>query len=410
MYDFLRYGIRKPRILYPDSSCDMHKWAVVACDQFSSQPEYWRAVEETVGDAPSTLRMIYPEAYLRDAPAPAEEIRRTMLEYRKTVLTREVHDFVFVRRQTHAGERLGLIAEIDLEAYDFYASSAPLIRATEGTILSRIPPRVEIRQNAVLETPHTMLLADDPERTLLEPLCNFASEKLYDFELMQGGGHISGWRISGEKAHASMQNALAALFEKARGMLFAVGDGNHSLAAARQCWLDMRARIPQSQWADHPMRYALVEICNLHGDGMAFEPIHRAIFGANEADLVLDFVLWCRGKGISVSASDDNDVAFYLLDSPVKLYNAINPLPLATLQPFLDQWVASHEGVSIDYIHGDEALAEMKQRGAAAIKLGAFDKKTLFEAVRVGGALPLKTFSMGDAQDKRYYLECRALV
>ena len=407
-----RCGLRMPEILLPGEQYDLAKWAVVACDQFTSQPDYWQRVQEFVGGAPSTLNLIYPEAWLAQGDARIETINRAMRAYERDVLTRRFEGFVLVERTVSAGRRLGLIAAVDLEKYDFSRGSTSLIRATEGTILERIPPRVRIRERAGLELPHILLLADDPARTLIEPLyaARDSLEPLYDFELMAGGGHIRGWRVPEEHA---LDGALEGLLEKSNGLLFAVGDGNHSLATARQCWLNLRGTLPPEQREIHPARWALAEINNLHDPALVFEPIHRAIFGAEPGALTEAFAAWLEERDMALANCAAREAMFAFTDGetdrPLRIGRLKNPLPLAALQPFLDEWLAAHGSASIDYIHGEDALRVLAKRGAVGILLPAMDKRALFESVRCGGSLPRKTFSMGEANEKRYYLEARKI-
>ena len=407
------YALKMPQILLPDARFDLTKWAVVACDQYTSQPDYWRRVQTLVGDAPSALNLIYPEAWLDQGDGRVDAINRAMRDYETTVLTRTITGFVLVERTIAAGRRLGLVAAVDLEQYDFSRGAQSLIRPTEGTILERIPPRVRIRQRASLELPHILLLVDDPARTLIEPLyaARDGLEKLYDFELMAGGGHIRGWRVGEE---AALEPALSGLMDRAEGLLFAVGDGNHSLATARQCWLNIREGLSPEERQTHPARWALAEINNLHDPALVFEPIHRALFGADAQALRRDFAAWLAGRGMALRDCASEKAMFTLtaegVDWPLRVEGLKNPLPLATLQPFLDEWLAGQAGVSIDYIHGEDALRDLAKEGAVGILLPAMDKHALFESVRRGGPLPRKTFSMGEANEKRYYLEARKIT
>lgn len=376
--------LRAPQILLPGARFSLEKWAVVACDQFTSQPEYWQETQALAQGAPSALNIVYPEAWLAQGDARIAEINRTMEEYLHGVLTRQVDGYVLVERETSTGKRLGLVAEIDLAAYDYRPGSAPRIRATEGTILERIPPRVKIRKNAPLETPHAMLLADDPGRTLIEPLYarRDSFELLYDFDLMQGGGHIRGWRVDGAQ-NAQIEEAARALEKE--GLAFAVGDGNHSLAAARRCW----------ELSGEPLaRWALVEIVNVYDEALVFEPIHRAIFGGDAASLRA--ALRARfpvGEGAALLCGGREE-GF--------------ACGLAELQPLLDEW-ARQNGATIDYIHGADVARRLAAEGAASLLLPVIPKEELFAQVRLHGALPRKAFSMGAARDKRYYLECRRI-
>ena len=410
---FEKYGVAVPEILLPDEKCDLSKWAVIACDQFTSQPEYWEKVRSRTFGRPSTLNITYPEAWLDQGDARIDSINRTMLEYEKTVLTRSVKGMVLVEREIATGRRIGLMAALDLEQYDFSAGSQSLIRATEGTVLERIPPRVKIRRNAALETPHILVLVDDPKRTLMGPLYEMRDqlEKLYDFDLMLGGGHIRGWLVD---RFDTMLPALEGLMQASGGLLFAVGDGNHSLATARQCWLDLKPTLTEEEQKNHPARFALVELTNVHDDALAFEPIHRVIFGADPVELAYDLGVWLEKQGMRLNICTADQAMFRWIQDyrtlPYTIENINHPLPLAVLQAFLDEWLQHHEKASIDYIHGEDALRALTARpNTTGILLPAMDKFTLFEAVRVGGVLPRKTFSMGEAEEKRYYLECRRI-
>lgn len=411
MTNLNQYALRVPRILLPDESCDLNKWAVIACDQFTSEPEYWEKVEREVNGAPSALHIIYPECYLSEDVSRIAAVNRAMEDYRKDVLTKAIDGFVLVERQTTAGNRLGLVVALDLEMYDYEKGSTSLIRATEGTIEERLPPRVMIRRGAVIESPHIMVLVDDPGKTLIEPL--YAGRgglaPLYDFDLMEHGGHIRGWAVTDDGLLSQIEEAMAGLYDHCGGLLYAVGDGNHSLATAKKCWLEKRATLSASERANHPARYALVELNNLHDPANAFEPIHRAVFGADCAVLAHDFTLWLKRNGMIAVPCEEDRADLHLLGAPVRIENAMNPLPVAILQPFLDEWLTEHPEASIDYIHGEDALMTLFGKGACVFALPKIDKFSLFESVRKGGPLPRKTFSLGAARDKRYYLECRAL-
>lgn len=411
---FEKFGIRVPEILLPDEKYDLKQWAVIACDQFTSQPEYWDRVRSRVFDRPSTLHITYPEAWLDQGDARIASINETMLDYEKNVLTRAVKGMVLVEREIATGSRIGLMAAVDLEKYDFSVGSQSLIRATEGTVLERIPPRVKIRENAALETPHILVLVDDPKRTLINPLyaARDTFEKLYDFDLMLGGGHIRGWLVN---RFDTVLPALEGLLEASGGLLFAVGDGNHSLATARQCWLNLKPTLTAEQRETHPARFALVELTNVHDDALQFEPIHRVVFGVDPAELSYDLGVWLGNQGMKLTVCTADRAMFRWAQGyrtlPYTIDRLNEPLPLAVLQRFLDEWLAKHENASIDYIHGEEATRELSSRpNTTGILLPAMDKFILFEAVRKGGALPRKSFSMGEAEEKRYYLECRKIT
>lgn len=421
---FTRLGLRPADILLP-TGCDMSKWAVVACDQFTSQPEYWAAVENTVGDAPSALRLILPESKL-SGPDVAEHIagiNSAMNEYLAHNIFKAYENSIFyIERIQSDGEiRHGLVAAIDLEQYDYTPGSGSLIRATEGTVLERIPPRVRVRRDAPIELPHVMLLIDDPGKTCIEPITaqTAAMEQLYDFDLMMGGGHLKGWKLSGQQT-AHLVQALEvltgneAMAEKygvtgVAPLLFAVGDGNHSLATAKTCYEDLKKVTPQEQWADLPARYALVEIVNLHDEALKFEAIHRVVFGVDPAALLEDLKAYYpgahegQGEGHTIAYTHAGGTGYITVPQPRV------QLAVGTLQAFLDTWLKDHKG-EVDYIHGDAITDELGQKpGNIGFKLPAMGKDQLFKTVIADGVLPRKTFSMGHAEDKRYYVESRRI-
>ena len=410
-------------ILLPQN-CDLTRWAVVACDQYTSQPEYWQRVERFVGSAPSALHLILPESSL-DGPnveTDIMDVTNTMSRYlREGVFRTCPNALIYVERTLESGKvRKGLVGMVDLEAYDYEAGAATPIRCTEGTILSRIPPRVAVRKNASVELPHVMLLTDDPQATVIEPLTAVKDrlEKCYDFELMEHSGHLRGWLLD-EEEKGRVARALHALadpgtFHARYGagelLLFAVGDGNHSLATAKACYERQKARLSPEQWADLPARYALVELVNLHDPALEFEPIHRVLFGVNAAELLED--LKNAHPGAYEGVGEEGHVLRYVWEKGAGAITVPHPdtaLPVATLQTFLDRWLSIHKG-RIDYIHGaDVARSLADQPGNLAFLLPAMGKEELFPTVLHDGALPRKTFSMGEAQDKRFYLEGRKI-
>ena len=421
---FKKVGFYPADILLPKDA-DMNKWAVVACDQFTSQPEYWEAVENHVGDAPSTLRLILPEAKLNDPGVDNEitKINANMKDYLdKGIFETRSEALIYIERGQSDGRiRHGLIGMVDLEQYDFTPGSNALIRATEGTVLERIPPRVKVRENAPIELPHVMLLIDDPDRTVIEPLTKASSsmEKVYDFDLMQDGGHINGWVLSDAQKDA-VADALLGLttpdaMDKRYGMkdasplLFAVGDGNHSLATAKQCYENQKKNTPESEWANLPARYALVEVVNNHDDALQFEPIHRVAFGMDHED----FMNFFKEKYPDmVDGKADGHVIEVCWDGHDDFITVPNPkfqLQVATLQSTIDEYLKSHE-IEVDYIHGDDVTRELGSKpGNMGFLLPAMGKEQLFKTVMADGVLPRKTFSMGHAQDKRYYVEARKI-
>ena len=418
---------RPADILLPQG-CDYDKWSVVACDQYTSQPEYWQRVEERVGRAPSALRLILPESSLDGPQVEMDimDINATMAQYVREGRFKTLPGaMIYVERTLSSGKvRRGLVGMADLTAYDYEPGSDALIRATEGVVMSRIPPRVAVRKNAPIELPHAMLLTDDPGRTVIEPLAAQTGEMepLYDFDLMEQGGHIRGWRL-GEAQLSQVAVALSALADPAAFhakygadgqpvMLFAVGDGNHSLATAKECYERQKRLMPPEKWDALPARYALCELVNLHDDSLEFEPIHRVVFHTDVRAL-LDALAWHypgarRGKE---QEGDGLPLRYVCEDSEgvITVPRSAAQLPVGALQSFLDGYLMEHEG-RVDYIHGEDVAREFAARpGNAAFLLPSMEKRELFLSVIHDGALPRKTFSMGEAHDKRFYLEARKI-
>ena len=564
-------GLKPDDIYLPAEGIDLRRWAVVACDQYTSQPDYWRRVEAYVGARPSTLHIVQPEIDLARAGARIPAIHRAMREYLSNgTLVRAVRNgFTLTERTTASGARLGLVAAVDLEEYDFTPGSGAMVRATEGTIRERIPPRLRIREGAPLECPHVMLLLDDPARTVIEPLHARLRETapLCDFELMENGGRLRVWGVEGN-ALAPVSDALSALWERSDGFLYAVGDGNHSLATAKARWDALKPALSPGEAQAHPARYALAEIVNLHSPALVFEPIHRVLFGADMEDLVSAYRAHLASRGMKLTAveplssrasgtkpvdpsssraceaesaelssfpasrtklaepssscacgakpaepssscacgtkpaepssfpasgtkpaepsssraggtkpaepssfpasgmkpaepssscacgmkpaessssrasgtkpvdpsssracevesaepsssacgitpTDEAELTFVSGNARAsyRVGNPENPLPVAVLQPFLDEYLRSHPAARIDYVHGAAAVESLCQTPhTTGILLPAIDKSALFPAVRQGGALPRKTFSMGEPDEKRYYMECRKIL
>lgn len=413
-YDFSKYAISPVAALLPSEGISLNKWAVVACDQYTSQPEYWREAEELIGGSPSTLNMIYPEAMLGDGDARIESINAAMNDYiGGGVFAPEVEGFILVERSLSAGKRIGLVAAFDLDKYDYASGAQSMIRATEGTILERIPPRVKIRKDAPLEVPHVMMLTDDPERSLIEPLyaARDSYRLLYDFELMKGGGHIRGWLVDG-RAQGDMLAALEGLLKRSGGLLFAVGDGNHSLATAKTCWEDIKGSFDEFGRAYHPARYAMAELVNVHDPALTFEPIHRVLSGLNTQELMADFGGWLEGRDLRLRAAAGEGMFTYVDRFgriPMNMEGYDGPLPLSALQEFLDLFLAAHPGVEIDYVHGEDVVSELVGPDSCGFIMRPMDKSSLFEGVRREGSLPRKAFSMGEAHEKRFYLESRKI-
>lgn len=370
------------------------KWAVVACDQFTSQPEYWEEADRIVGDAPSALRLVLPEVYLSDEPERRiADINRTMREYCEHGLFERYPDsMIYVRRTLPDGSvRHGVMGCIDLEAYDYRPEKKAPIRATEGTVLERIPPRVAIRRDAPLELPHVMILIDDPENTVIGPLGNEPTEPLYDFDLMLGGGHLRGDRI-GKAQQTRILQAIADLVkDQADPFPFAVGDGNHSLATAKACY----EQNPTEQ-----NRYALVEVVNVHDSALVFEPIYRLMKGVDSADLIASAQKFFGGGNRPVTVICGTKEQTLYTDG----------FPVGEVQTFVNAYLAEHPEVSVDYIHGEDVLRRLAaEPDCVGFLFEGMEKGELFPVVARDGALPRKTFSMGEAQSKRYYMEAREI-
>ena len=421
---FEKLGFYPADILMPKGQ-DMNKWAVVACDQFTSEPEYWRSVEEKVGTDPSTLRLILPEAKLKDPNVDSiiGDINASMKKYLDGgVFETMSESLIYVERQQSDGRiRHGLIGMVDLDAYDFTPGSGALIRATEGTVLDRIPPRAKVRRNAPIELPHVMLLIDNPERTVIEPLTAAVEgmEKIYDFELMQKGGHIRGYKLSAAQIDAVAEALEGLTSDEAMQskygvsgvvpLLFAVGDGNHSLATAKACYEEQKAGKTPEEYLKLPARYALVEVVNNHDDALQFEPIHRVVFDIDKDRFMEMFMAAYpnayEGKG-------EGHVIEFVWEGVDTFYTVPDPkvqLAVGTLQAVIDDYV-KNVGGEVDYIHGDDVTRELGSKsGNMGFLLPAMGKEQLFKTVMADGVLPRKTFSMGHAQDKRYYIEARAI-
>lgn len=410
MNAFLSADILLPR------NVDMEKWAVIACDQFTSDLAYWQRVRQTAGNAPSTLHLILPEAELGENQAQAvAKINAAMAEYVDAgVFQVYPNSYVYVERTLANGMiRKGLVGMVDLEAYDYHPGSESLIRATEKTVLERIPPRKKVRQDAPLEFPHVLMLCDDEKMELVESVAagKDALPKLYDFDLMEDGGHIAGWLVQGDAAAAfdARFAAYSQTFEeKYEGLdgakvLLAVGDGNHSLATAKSCYEELKQNNPGVDLSSHPARFALVELENIHDPSLQFEAIHRIMTGVDGKKLLADLQSICADEGFEITYIMGQERGKLYLD-PKK-----GELAIAILQNFLDGWMKENPG-QIDYIHGEEEVAELaKGENAVGFLLPGMEKYQLFRGVISDGVLPRKTFSMGHAREKRYYLEGRKI-
>lgn len=417
----MKVPFKAGNILIP-KNVDMHKWSVVACDQYTSEPKYWEEVENIVKDAPSTLRITLPEIYLNDENVSEriQKINLTMEDYLKEDIFTELNNsMVYLERTQSDGKvREGLMGIVDLEDYSYEKGSQTLIRATEKTVIERIPPRMKVRENALLELPHIMILIDDEKKNIIESLKNKVNEKdaVYDFDLMQNGGHIKGYKLGSDVINEviSSLEALAdkSYFEKKYNvsdkgvLLFAMGDGNHSLATAKACYEKLK-ETEGDKALESPARYALVELVNLHSSALEFEAIHRVVFDTDVKDLLDNLYKYYdinengNGQKFTIVTSDE--------EKDLYIVNPKSNIAVGSIQMFLDEYLSNHKG-SIDYIHGEDVT---KKLGSKENNIGfifdAMAKEDLFKTVILDGALPRKTFSMGHSYDKRFYLEARKI-
>ena len=391
-----KYNFLPADILLPEK--DFEKYAVIACDQFTSDESYWEETKENAGTSVSALNLVLPEIYLgKNEEERIDSINKTMKKYLENGSLQKIENsMIYVERETSGGTRRGIVGLIRLSDYDYRKGSRALIRATEETVLERIPPRVRIRKDAPMELPHVMLLIDDPEKTVIEPL---ESEKTalklaYDFDLMQNGGNIKGYILDGSYPE-TIGESLNKLLEK-NEFLFAVGDGNHSLATAKEC-----SALSDNEKA----KYALVEIVNIHDESLQFEPIYRVLFGVDPEKFVSDLKNYFE--------ENENGQEFRIMfkgGSENLKFKANAKLPVGTIQPFLDEYLKENKGITIDYIHGEAEVERLcKNKKTVGILFKGMEKSDLFPAVAADGSLPRKTFSMGHSTDKRYYLEGRRI-
>lgn len=419
---------KRADILLPKFSGDsekMKKWSVVACDQYTSEPDYWDAVKKCVGEDKTTLKLTIPEIYLNDADI-EDRIKNTNLNMdayiKEDVFEEHKNTYIFVERTLASGvKRLGIVGKVDLEDYDFAKDSTTKVRATEGTVIERIPPRLKVRQDAMLELPHIMLLIDDDKQEIIEENSKLTGEfeKVYDFDLMQNSGHITGYKMS-EKACARLEEKLAELdnidaFNAKYGvkenspLVFAMGDGNHSLATAKTHYENMKKEIGEEKAKNSPARYALCELVNLHDKSLVFEAIHRVVFDADGEKFLNEFA---KEYSVSYDENAEGQSFVFVLGGETKKVTVTNPkeyLTVATVQKFIDKFIKENGG-EVDYIHGEDVVVKLCQdKSNFGIILEAMDKSDLYKSVILDGSLPRKTFSMGDACDKRFYTEVRKI-
>lgn len=426
---FEKMGLKPADILIPKKGTDLEKWAVVACDQFTSQKEYWEEAYDFVGKNPSTLKVIFPECYLEDGDEEKRisDINKTMKEYFESGLFETFENcFFLVKRTCGSSSRLGLMVALDLDRYSWEKGSTSLIRATEATIMSRIPPRKKIRKDAPLEIPHIMVLISDEKKSVIEPLYKKSAslEKVYDTNLMANGGHLEAWLVNSK----SDLEDVACAFEKLNSaldpknpLLFAMGDGNHSFATAKSCWEDIKKTLSTEEQKNHPARFCLVELENIFDPGLVFEPIHRVLFNVPEnvfidelkkvADGIEFEEVECKNC-IAKRNADQSVQGFGYCTSDkhvfVRMKKPSSNIAAGTLQKVIDALL--EKGYSVDYIHGADVTDKLgSEKGNIGLFMPAVSKETFFETIIKDGALPRKTFSMGEANEKRYYMECRKI-
>lgn len=426
--EFPEAALHVPTILLPREDIPLETWAVIACDQYTSEPDYWEEVQRRVGGAPSTLHLVFPEVYLdsADRGGVVDAINERMDEYAEGGVLRALPPgFVLVERtMARAAVRRGLMVALDLEHYDYRDGAQELVRTTEGTVLDRLPPRIEVRQHARIEVPHIMVLIDDPQRTVIEPLFAQAQTPVYEGALMLGGGSVRGFHIGDEAQIEQVASSLAALRRGEPPFLYAMGDGNHSFATAKAVWEQIKAEASNAEDVmGHPARYALVELVNIHDDGLEFEPIHRAVFGVEHEELMAAAAAFFAAQNFSWSYGEDEDdweesegghtIAF--CSGPRRGWLRIGDpdvqLAAGSLQSFIDDFVEGYPLAKVDYIHGEASLEKLAAAPqCTGFFLPALDKRDFFQTIALEGALPRKTFSLGEAEEKRYYVECRRIA
>lgn len=423
-------GLATPQIMLPNRKVNMKKWAVVACDQYNSNLEYWQDVEKIVGASPSTLNMILPEIYLEDEEEIPIKIEQTTMMMERYVADGIVEalpqGFILVERGVPQGIRTGLIGMIDLEKYDYNPDENTKIRPTEETVLERIPPRVKIRKPALLESPHILVLLNDPEKVVIEPLAAKAKKLpgLYDFELMKNGGTIKGSFVGEKEDIDGLYERLEKADEKT-DILFCVGDGNHSLATAKTVWNEYKQDLSEEERQDHPQRFALVEIVNLYDEGLAFEPIHRVVFNVDSNKLIGDLIKIFNRKGMDakiffkrssaskfINATSGQTIDFVAKGKRgyIKIENPKNELEAVNFQEVLDEYMLQDKNAKVEYIHGIDELERLcSENNNTGFVLPSLNKDSFIDVLSTQGVLPKKCFSLGEADEKRFYLESRLL-
>ena len=420
-------------ILVPAQGSDFPRWAALACDQFTSEPAYWQEAEAFVDGAPSTLHMVLPELYLEQPGCEKRiaAVHTAMQTYAASAFAPPFTGYVYVERTLQNGAvRQGLVGCVDLEEYSYRPGENPRIRPSEKTIVERIPPRLTIRRGAPLETPHILMLANDPEKLLIEPL---AAEKaslplLYDFDLMLGGGHIRGWQVNRPALLRQIADALALLEQpqrffaacgiaagEAEPFALAVGDGNHSLATAKAYWEEIKPGLSPAQQQSHPARFCLAEVENIHSEAIEIEPIHRVVFGISTEEMLSGITRKAQALSAKVGPYGQPGGQSFVItqngnDTKLSVSQTRHPLTVGTVDHLLAALREDFPLMKTDYVHGEASVRQLAQQEALGILLPPFEKEDLFRGVALGGVLPQKTFSMGHAREKRYYLECRSLA
>ncbi len=417
-------GLKVPELLLPSDSVDLTRWSVIACDQHTAKPQYWKQVEDMVGDQPSTLNIIYPEVYMgsEDRTARVNRIVEHMNRYLEAgVLTPQKPGFIAVERTLASGRvRKGLVAALDLEGYDYSPDSKSLIRPTEGTYIDKVHTRVEVREKAPLEASHILVLIDDPEKTVIEPLFKKKLEKAYDFELMIGGGRVKGYRVDDEVLLEEVADSLRKLhkmegrYSGGNGILYAMGDGNHSFATAKTVWEKVKK---DGGGLDHPARYAVVELVNIHDPGLWVGPIHRVLSNVKAEDVLAEMESFFTGQGSVFNVGEDSGEGHHIpyvsgsTRGTITIKKPKAMIETGSLEAFLDHYITVNRKAKVDFIHGEDVVYELGSRmGSVGFILPDWDKNEIFDYVTANGPFPRKTISMGRADEKRYYVECRKIV
>ncbi len=417
-------------ILLPAANVPLSQWACIACDQFTSDADYWANTASLVGDAPSTYHLVLPEVYLGgdDVPSRVADIQQNMQDYLGDVLTRSVSGFVYLERQIQSGKiRKGLVGKVDLEAYSYEKGALPAVRPSESTVVERIPPRLAVRRGAPLETPHVMMLIDDAAQTVIEPISAIKETlaPVYEGELMQGGLHLAGWAVTDPAQIAQITTAIATIgsresfdakYPAAAGaptLTLAVGDGNHSLATAKAYWEELKQTLVAEAIETHPARYCLCEVCNVHADAIEIEPIHRVLFGTTGKAVRTALLDYCLALGMELQQGITGEQPFTLAmavgSEGYSITGSAEPLSVGTIDAFITAYQTAYPDVEVDYVHDTDAVLALCAKGGVGFLMPPFAKSDIFKGVVLGGVLPRKTFSMGHAEEKRYYLECRKL-